>query len=323
VGRCPICGKWVYKKKCCSYRCAGIAKRKIKPKKYCLVCEREIQSEYAQKYCSRKCMTEVQRKYRVCPICEKKFFGEGNTVCCSYKCAGKLRGEKQRKKKQKPCLICGEMTYNLKYCSNRCSGISKKRRKNRYCENCGTQINRERYGKEWEETRFCSVSCRNEAQRKYPPKPCVNCGKKMIGSFKPFSTSDTVGVSGLRDRKFCSVACYMAYTGPTTIEKKVCEWLDSRKISYVYQQPFGRYVVDFHLPEYGVVIEVDGAYWHSDEKQDPEKALKRERVLLGLGLIIVHVPESAVHSGRFVKFIMEALNVSYGKGTEDRAQILQ
>ena len=146
----------------------------------------------------------------------------------------------------------------------------------------------------------------------------------MVGAYKPEPPKDGIVKMALtKDRKFCSMRCYMAYTGPTSIEIEVEKWLKENNINYTFQKAFGRYVVDFYLPEYNVVIEVDGAYWHGEGKEDKVKSVNRDRFLLGLGLIIVHIPESAVHSGRFIKFIKEALRVQDYQNTEDRTQTLQ
>ena len=54
----------------------------------------------------------------------------------------------------------------------------------------------------------------------------------------------------------------------TIIERKVEEQLNKYKIKYFKQKPIcnAHFVVDFYLPEYKLVIECNGDYWHSLEK---------------------------------------------------------
>lgn len=50
----------------------------------------------------------------------------------------------------------------------------------------------------------------------------------------------------------------------TVIEKRVREQLDKYNIKYHSQKSIcnGHFVVDFYLPEYQLVIECNGSYWH-------------------------------------------------------------
>lgn len=61
----------------------------------------------------------------------------------------------------------------------------------------------------------------------------------------------------------------------TSIELKVEAELQKRGINYQKQVPLCNVaIVDFYLPEYRIVIECDGDYWHSREKtkiKDEEK----------------------------------------------------
>lgn len=62
----------------------------------------------------------------------------------------------------------------------------------------------------------------------------------------------------------------------TSIERKVEKELKKYNILFVKQKPIckGHFVVDFYLPEYKLVIECNGSYWHSL----PEK-IKRDKEL--------------------------------------------
>lgn len=56
---------------------------------------------------------------------------------------------------------------------------------------------------------------------------------------------------------------------PTDIEVKVAEQLEKYKIKYIYQKPIckGHFIIDFYLPEYQLVIECNGDYWHNRQER--------------------------------------------------------
>lgn len=62
----------------------------------------------------------------------------------------------------------------------------------------------------------------------------------------------------------------------TSIERKVKDQLKSFDIKFEEQKPImgGHFIVDFYLPEYRLVIECNGEYWHSL----PDR-IKRDREL--------------------------------------------
>ena len=59
------------------------------------------------------------------------------------------------------------------------------------------------------------------------------------------------------------------HNGKTYLEKKVEWWLKKEGIQYESQKYFNngkrRFWVDFYLPEYNIIIEADGKYWHNEE----------------------------------------------------------
>lgn len=72
----------------------------------------------------------------------------------------------------------------------------------------------------------------------------------------------------------------------TKIEILVEEELKRRGIVYQKQVPLCKYtIVDFYLPEYRIVIQCDGCYWHScpehnpNGKGNPEKETRQNAVL--------------------------------------------
>lgn len=64
----------------------------------------------------------------------------------------------------------------------------------------------------------------------------------------------------------------------TSIELKVKDQLDRYGIKYVQQKPLKKahFVVDFYLPEYKLVIECNGDYWHNlDMRKKRDKELEQ------------------------------------------------
>ena len=53
----------------------------------------------------------------------------------------------------------------------------------------------------------------------------------------------------------------------TKIEKAIARELSKRNINFISQYPIGKsFVCDFALPEYKIIIECDGDYWHANPK---------------------------------------------------------
>lgn len=64
---------------------------------------------------------------------------------------------------------------------------------------------------------------------------------------------------------------------PTQAETRFELWLCKQGLRYRVQHVMNPYIVDFYLPDYGVVIEIDGPAHNSQQSYDE----KRSRVLLG------------------------------------------
>jgi very-short-patch-repair endonuclease len=64
------------------------------------------------------------------------------------------------------------------------------------------------------------------------------------------------------------------------------QWLEKEKISFVYQRyfPEGNYYADFFLPDYNLVIELDGIYWHSELFKYKTYHLDKKNFYTNIGL---------------------------------------
>ena len=73
-------------------------------------------------------------------------------------------------------------------------------------------------------------------------------------------------------------------SGISSLEFALQLLLETAEFDYRTQVRFGRYVVDAWVPEYGLVFEADGSYWHS---LNPGRDQKRDKYLLNCGVTAV------------------------------------
>lgn len=65
---------------------------------------------------------------------------------------------------------------------------------------------------------------------------------------------------------------------PTKIENKIEDYIKSLNINYKKNYRVGRFLVDFYLLDYNLVIECDGDYWHSNPKFYDSKNLDKIQI---------------------------------------------
>ena len=188
----------------------------------------------------------------------------------------------QRKKRSdtkirepKKCPTCGEdflwkQKATQKFCSPKCSTDYKKTGSEIGCGGCGKLVYRSSWEMKSRKNAYCSPKCQNEAHSKlllkndYKLADCDFCGEEFQTTY--------------HRRKFCSVACNarsnlktINSTRPKVTETKPeremaalltelgIEWESQHRIIWEY----GWKYFDFYLPETGMLIEVDGTYWHA------------------------------------------------------------
>ena len=200
---------------------------------------------------------------------------------------------------EKICVVCNKVYYRKrkealtsKYCSRACQAIGKRGRTftERTCESCGktfsvlpSQLNHLSY---------CSEACRR------PPRliSCATCGKRF--RVTPGSTI-----------KYCSRRCFRSFRGETSLEAQVREAIESLNIPFKQEFHISRYRVDFAFPGRGLILEVDGAYWHRDQAKDA----RRSKALEELGWRVVRINENE---------ITEAANLATLLGDKFRESLL-
>ena len=110
--------------------------------------------------------------------------------------------------KELVCVVCGKSylvkpykEFTSKCCSQKCSGISKQKRKTTKCVTCGKQItylsSRDKYKFK---KKFCSIKCRGISARARIKLVCVGCKKEF-----------EVIKSKKLNRKYCSIECVRKY----------------------------------------------------------------------------------------------------------------
>lgn len=76
---------------------------------------------------------------------------------------------------------------------------------------------------------------------------------------------------------------------PTHPERVLYHTLETMGIRYDPQFWVGRYRADAYLPDYNIVIEVDGEYWHSSSKQRAKDA-RKDKFYKSKGFVVARVP---------------------------------
>lgn len=255
--------------------------------KVCEVCgkEYEVKPSHAEKskYCSRECQITRQKTsiHKQCAFCEKDIevipTRERKYNFCSRECNIAFMKNNPINPTIKICEICGKeyiaKTVKGKYCSIKCkeianSSIIKK------CIVCGKEFKVKKYRAETAKT--CSRKCADiHQERNKLTLKCKQCGKEF-----------TVAPSRRQyENHFCSLKCLGAYNRDsgralqitlnnlahlareTSIEKAIREWLETHQIIHQPQFIIGKYCVDFYLPDYNVIIEAYGDYFHANPNE--------------------------------------------------------
>lgn len=264
-----------------------------------------------RKFCSMNCSSTYQRGKTLpkraksvvlkCKNCFNDFterhcvYLKRSRLFCSLKC---YQEHRERSNKVIICCHCGLpkkvissylMRGQYKYCSYKCAHDSKFGEKIlttlKSCVTCGLKF------KGRESVIHCSVECRKRRSH----KECEKCNKVF-----EYKLAD-------QDRRFCSNACYKSSNSETSIEKIVRQFLESRGVVFRTQVSFKRYVIDFLLPEIGLIIEADGSYWHS-KKSVKERDSRRDEELRMEGFKVVRLTETEIKNGNFINHLTSCLN---------------
>jgi very-short-patch-repair endonuclease len=177
------------------------------------------------------------------------------------------------------------------------------------CKRCGAEFPWEHYGR----SAYCSPECRrnrvekickgcgdafsvpvsNDARYTYCSRPCKAAsgaeGSPVIIACAHCGGEVTVNHAKRDERRFCSNRCYRAHQGESSIERRTREVLDRLGVAYTAQAAIGKWTVDFLIGE--LVIECDGAYWHSLGRDTDER---KSADLRDHGYDVLRLPESEI-----------------------------
>jgi very-short-patch-repair endonuclease len=124
----------------------------------------------------------------------------------------------------------------------------------------------------------------------------ASCGREFEAKYLDYKAKDGRHVQG--HSVYCSARCAVkakiakgiAPQPETKIEKMLGQCLEELKLTHETQKNIGALVVDEFLPEYGIVIEAQGDYWHSLPRVVKHDS-KRRTVLHRLGYHILEIWE--------------------------------
>lgn len=186
---------------------------------------------------------------------------------------------------KKEMLVTKYENNRRTYCSLDCLAKSKSLEGNTYynCDLCGKKSSK--VNSKMTEKNFCSKECSTKWDSIYSKRRVF---KKCLTCKKPFE----VLLSRKDTAKTCSRECHNKYLSvsssegghlhevmmknilkgtsvlqkyDTLPERIVREELEKLNIKYEEQKEmYNKFIVDFYLPEYNIVLEVFGDYWHSN-----------------------------------------------------------
>jgi G:T-mismatch repair DNA endonuclease (very short patch repair protein) len=155
-------------------------------------------------------------------------------------------------------------------------GVPYTRRKNfrpsvtKNCLYCGAEMKVKASVNEEGNGKFCSRSC----SAKYNMEHADLKNKLSEGHRRFFETEE----GKLKRIEMGIKGCLAAREGHETyIEKTIREVLDRIGVVYESQKPMYYWVCDFYLPDYDLVIEVMGDYWHCNPSiyKEPDQIQRR------------------------------------------------
>lgn len=228
---------------------------------------------------------------------------------------------RRRKMTQCQCAECGHK-FELptsqvrrgrgKYCGQECYRKSKEAEWVEItCELCGKRRRVRKIYVERGQYRFCSDQCRRNrlSTPEQRIKICVTCGKTFIVSSKRDARRHCslacrrrrywsrcghcqrwfkAALHSGKRAVFCCRSCYLK-SKISEPQRLAREALEALGIEYNIEKRVGRYYVDFLLPKHGLVVEIDGEYWHGTVRQRTKEPI-RDGFLESEGFQVVHVP---------------------------------
>lgn len=195
--------------------------------------------------------------------------------------AGKWCVQCGRSKATHAGMLCKTCRYN-----NRCVDCNKLIAYSATrCKSCATKLRNNLPEQKPTEKTICPV-CKGRKQSR--SRTCLPCYRKkmikrnMLQAGPLALARERIAKSGNSRKR------------QSKVEKKAEELLVRLGLNYQSQQRFGRYIADFVLPDYSLVVEVNGRYWHSSPEQ-VERDHKKRQVIEGNGMRLLVLWDDESH----------------------------
>lgn len=140
--------------------------------------------------------------------------------------------------------------------------------------------------------RYCELGC--DCWR-HAPEFAAKISKTLTGTTLPIEVKRKISVTM---KSWCGALTpeqrrerHLAMKSPTSLERMVSQELDRLGIQYIQEQPFRMFLADFFLPDYFLVIECDGAYWHSNTQ---ERDSRKDCYIESQGISVVRLTETEI-----------------------------
>lgn len=312
-------------------RCVGCYRKSVEVKYYCVDCGKEVswnvercwgchvkRIEARTSYCI-DCGKEIRAGNERCWDCYNRFRKVEPNYCMDcgkeisqrsircLNCAAKERGIIQRvqrgTKSKNHCIDCDK---EITVCATRCVGCAIETRRGEkreprkppnYCAACGIEIGRR--------AKYCSECVRRapEVRQKLSIASRRNWKDPDFRRRVRAGQAITFATEEFRAKKSASAKdawARGAWDGvnfhpgaPYKTELNVAEVLDWLGVDYQDQYSVGCKRYDFFLPDYNLLIEYDGWYWHKSnwaiENGATERDVKKNKLAEQLGFDLIRL----------------------------------
>lgn len=224
---------------------------------------------------------------RLCEHCGERFMAPRSAIkkgmgkYCSKECS--YSG--LRKGHISVCEYCGKnfwvqpfySAHGRKYCSRTCYGASMERRVTCTCQQCGKEFS---VLPKQSQQMFCSWGCLHQHRREALPaeeikRMYLDGNLAMPQIAKQFGVSVSSIQSRLEamniPRRNHSERIVSQTRFGNSLEMEMQRILDELGFAYKHSQKIEQRFFDFYLPDFNVLIECDGTFWHADPRFFPNR----------------------------------------------------
>jgi len=134
--------------------------------------------------------------------------------------------------------------------------------------------------------KFCNVQCRADYWKENNCNPHIGM-KRSVEVCQKMSKTRKKNLQDHPEQHINHILSKKGYI--TNEEKMVFNWLKERNFQDIIRQfPVAGCFTDFYIPEINTIYEVDGAYWHQNQKKEIERDLKILKVMPDVNIVHMH-----------------------------------